>query len=80
MNICGGLNMLGPKSGTIGGCGLVRVGVALLEECITLWMSFETLLPSYLEQRVSPWLLLDEDVEPSVPSPVPCLPGCYPAS
>ena len=30
--ICGGLNMLGPGSGTIRRCGLVGVGVALLEE------------------------------------------------
>ena len=29
---CGGLNMLGPGSGTIWRCGLVEVGVALLEE------------------------------------------------
>ena len=29
---CGGLNMLGPGSGTIRKCGLVGVGVALLEE------------------------------------------------
>jgi hypothetical protein len=29
---CGGLNMLGPGSGTIRRCGLVRIGVALLEE------------------------------------------------
>ena len=29
---CDGLNMLGPGSGIIEGCGLVGVGVALLEE------------------------------------------------
>jgi len=29
---CGGLNMLGPGSGTIRRSGLVGVGVALLEE------------------------------------------------
>ena len=29
---CGGLNVLGPGSGTIRRCGLVGVGVALLEE------------------------------------------------
>ena len=29
---CGGLNMLGPGSGTIRRCGLVGVGVALLKE------------------------------------------------
>jgi hypothetical protein len=29
---CGGLNMLGPGSGTIRRCGLVEVGVALLED------------------------------------------------
>ena len=27
----GGLNMFGPGSGTMRGCGLIRVGVALLE-------------------------------------------------
>ena len=30
--LCGGLNMLGPGSGTIKRCGLVGVGVTLLEE------------------------------------------------
>jgi hypothetical protein len=29
---CGGLNMLGPGNDIIRRCGLVRVGVALLEE------------------------------------------------
>jgi hypothetical protein len=29
---CGGLNVLGPGRGTIWRCGLVGVGVALLEE------------------------------------------------
>jgi hypothetical protein len=29
---CGGLNMLGPGSGTVRRFGLVRAGVALLEE------------------------------------------------
>ena len=29
---CGGLNMLGPGSGIIRKCGLVGVGVALLED------------------------------------------------
>jgi hypothetical protein len=29
---CGGLNVLGPGSGTVRRCGLVGVGVALLEE------------------------------------------------
>ena len=32
VDICGGLNMLGPGSGTIRLYGLVGVGVALLEE------------------------------------------------
>jgi hypothetical protein len=31
-SIYGGLNMLGPESGTIWWCSLVRIGVALLEE------------------------------------------------
>jgi len=29
---CGGLKMLGPGTGTVRRCGLVGVGVALLEE------------------------------------------------
>jgi hypothetical protein len=29
---CGGLNMVGPGSGTIWKCDLVRIGMALLEE------------------------------------------------
>jgi hypothetical protein len=29
---CGGLNMLGSRSGTIQTCGFVGIGVALLEE------------------------------------------------
>jgi hypothetical protein len=29
---CGGLNMLGPGTGTIRRCGLVGVGVAVFEE------------------------------------------------
>ena len=31
-NNCGGLNTLAPGRGTIGRCGLVGVGVALLED------------------------------------------------
>jgi hypothetical protein len=34
---CGGLYMLGPGSGTIRRCGLVEVGVALLEEVCHWW-------------------------------------------
>jgi hypothetical protein len=30
--ICGGLNKIGPGSGTIKRCGLIGVGVTLLEE------------------------------------------------
>jgi hypothetical protein len=32
LRMCGGLNMLGPGSATTWKCGLVGVGVALLEE------------------------------------------------
>jgi hypothetical protein len=32
LTVCGGLNVLGPGSGTIWRCGLVGVVVALLEE------------------------------------------------
>jgi hypothetical protein len=32
LGFCGGLNMLDPKSDTIRRCGLVGVGVALMEE------------------------------------------------
>ena len=37
---CGGLNMLGPGSGTMRRCGLVGVGVTSLEEvCHCGWAS-----------------------------------------
>jgi hypothetical protein len=35
---CGGLNMFGTGSGTIWKGGLVGVGVALLEKCVTVGM------------------------------------------
>ena len=40
---CVGLNMLGPGSGTIRRCGLVRVGVALLEEVCGVGFGFQKL-------------------------------------
>jgi hypothetical protein len=63
---CGGLNMLGPGNGTIG-------GVTLLEEnCVTLGRGFETLL---LAAWKTLWLPSDQDVELSAASLAPCLPG-----
>jgi hypothetical protein len=35
--VCAGLYMLGPGSNTISGCGLVGVGVALLEWVWSYW-------------------------------------------
>jgi hypothetical protein len=56
------------------GCGLVAVGVALLEEVCHCGVGFETLL-------LARWVLvlsclpLEQDVELLAP-PVLCLPGC----
>ena len=41
---CGGLNMLGPGSGTVRRCGLAGVGVALEEVCVRLGIGCGTLL------------------------------------
>ena len=41
---CGDLNMLGPGSGTIRKCDLVEIGVACWRKCVSVGVSFETLL------------------------------------
>jgi hypothetical protein len=41
---CGGLNMLGPRSGTIRRCGLVRVGVALIGGSVIMGVGFKILI------------------------------------
>ena len=64
--------MLGLGSGTIRRCGLVEVGVALLEEVCRFVGGFWTLLA--VCETVCSWLPLDEDVELSA-FPAMCLPG-----
>jgi hypothetical protein len=44
MKCCGGLNMLVPRIGTIRTCGLVGVGVTLLEKVCHCGGGFEILL------------------------------------
>ena len=66
--------MLVQGSGTIKRCGLVGVGVALLEEVCHCGGGLWDLSLSCLE-TVCSWLPLGEDVELSAPS-APCLPGC----
>jgi hypothetical protein len=46
--MCGGLNMLGPRNGTIWTCGLVEVGLTFWEEVCHLRVGFEV-LPSVEE-------------------------------
>ena len=41
VNVCDGLYILGPGSGPIRRCGLVGIGVALLEE-VTVGVGFDT--------------------------------------
>jgi len=76
---CGDLYMLGPGNGTTRRCGLVGVGVALLEEVCHCGDGLLRPSPSCL-RTVHSWLPLDEDIELSAPSPAPCLPGCCHAS
>jgi hypothetical protein len=80
----GSLNMLGPMgSGTIRKCGLVGIGVALLEEVCHCVGRFWGLLVLKLhpEQKAVPsWLPLDQFIELSAPFPAPCLPSWCPAS
>ena len=60
--------MLGSRSGTIRRCGLVGVGVALLEEvCVTVGVGFETLLTAWKSIFCLP---SDQDGELSAPPPV----------
>jgi hypothetical protein len=65
--------MLGAGIGTIRRCGLVEVGVTLLEEVCYCGVGFETLFLATL-QTVCPWLPFSEDADPLSP-PAPCLPA-----
>jgi hypothetical protein len=65
-NNCGSLNMHGPESGTIRKCGLVGVGVALLEAVCHLGMSFVTLLLAAWRTEFSS-LTSEQDIELSAP-------------
>jgi hypothetical protein len=58
--------MLGPGSGTIRRCGLVRVGLALLEEVCHCGVSFKILVLAAW-RPVLFCLPLDEDVELAAP-------------
>lgn len=72
--ICGGLNMLGPENATVRGCGLVRVGVVLLEEaCHLLWgLKVQNPMPA---PSLSPSACcLGMRTEPSNTAQVPCMP------
>jgi hypothetical protein len=63
---------------TIRRCGLVGVGVALLEEvCHYVGMGFEIFYVQATPRVARSLLLLpvDHAVELSAPSPAPCLPG-----
>ena len=74
VGVCGGLNKVGPWSGTIRKCDLIGVGVALLEVVCLCRGSFEILLLAAGETVFS-WVPLKQDVDLSTPSPAPCLPG-----
>ena len=58
---------------------LLLGGVALLEE-VCWCVGGLPVLKLHPEEPVFFWLRLDQDVEYSVPSRSPCLPGCYHAS
>ena len=72
MIACGSLNMLGPESGTIWRCGLVGVGVTLLEEVleeVTVVIDFKIFVLAAWKPVFS-CLPLEQDVELSAhPSP-----------
>jgi hypothetical protein len=65
--------MLSPGSGNIWRCGLVRIGVALLEEVCHCGCGLKILVLAAWKPVFS-CLPLDEDVELSAP-PAPYLPG-----
>jgi hypothetical protein len=74
---CGGWDMLDPGSGTLRRYGHVRVAVALLDKCVIVGVSFETLLLASWEP-ICPWLPMDEDVELLASSPAYLdAPSCY---
>ena len=72
--MCGGLNMLGLGSTTIRRCGLIGIGVALLEEVCHFRVGFKTLLAA--SKPVFFCLPSEQVVELLVPPPVPYLPRC----
>ena len=72
------LNAWSIESGTIRRCGFVGVGVALLEEMCHWGVGFWGLIYAQATPSVytgSSLLPVHQEVEPSAPSPVPCLPG-----
>jgi hypothetical protein len=75
--VCGGMNMLGPGSGTVRKCGLVGISGALWEICPWGWaLRPSSLLPGRESSRLSS----DLDVELSVPVPCPlglCHASCH---
>ena len=95
LRLGGGLNKNGPHtlmclntwpigSGTIRRYGLVGVSVALLEKCVIVRVGFEVLSAQASGSSVvqsSLRLPVDQDVQLSPPSLVPCfLPACHHAS
>jgi hypothetical protein len=67
-------------SGTIRRYGFVGVGMTLLEEVYHCrgdhWFGVLCSGSAQCRKRLSSWLPADQDVELSVSSPAPCLPGC----
>jgi hypothetical protein len=76
---CGGLNILGPGSGTIRRCHIDGVGVALLEEVCHCGCGLDEFSPSCLRMLVFSCVPSEKDLE-LLAFPAPCLPGCCPAS
>ena len=74
ISLCGGLNILGPESGTIWRYGLVGVGVALLEWVCHCGHGISALILVSWKPVISQWLS-NVDVELSA-TPAPCLPWC----
>ena len=64
----------------IGRCGLIGVGVALLEEVGYWGRTFEVSEVQVCLVYLSRILSADQNVGLSVPSPAPCLPPCHHAS
>jgi hypothetical protein len=72
--------MLGLGNGTISRCGLLRGGVALLEDICHCGGGHGDPPPSCLTDSVFSWFPLEQDAELSAPSPAPFLPGYCHAS